>query len=461
MSKKTKTIDELLEEAIVLKDQRPYSIPNNWVWTKLKYVFNQVKEQIQPIGDEQYIGLEHMKRDGGVIEVSTSEGLKSKKVVFKSGDILYGKLRPYLNKHAYVDFDGVASTDILAFRSNNQETAKLLNMYLGLTQVIQYANENSSGINLPRVSPKVMDEMLFPLPPLKEQKRIADKVERLLVKIDEAKRLIEEARETFEHCRAAILDKAFRADLGTNNYSEFSVEVSEVEQTLSSSWGYKLPSNWKVVSTNSVVDVRDGTHDTPIYQDTGIPLITSKNLKNEEIDFGNVKYISVADHKEISKRSAVETNDILFAMIGTIGNPVLIRNKTRDFSIKNVALFKPNRLIIEPEYLYYYLQSSLYKSYLKNNEKGSTQKFIPLNVFRKAPIYLPPLPEQKRIVEVVTSLLENLNSGNLLIEDVKLRLQFIKQSILSKAFTGELATNNPIEENAIELLKDVLKEKMN
>lgn len=117
------------------------------------------------------------------------------------------------------------------YRNKNISTNKLLNMYLGLPQVLQYANENSNGINLPRVSPKAMDNMHFPLPPLSEQKRIADKVELLLSKIEEAKHLIEEAKETFDLRRAAILDKAFRGEL-TKKWRQQNLSVDSAAQRL-------------------------------------------------------------------------------------------------------------------------------------------------------------------------------------------------------------------------------------
>uniref|UniRef100_UPI0023F400EC restriction endonuclease subunit S n=2 Tax=Bacillaceae TaxID=186817 RepID=UPI0023F400EC len=258
MSKKKKNIEELLEEAVVPDEEQPYEVPENWVWTKLECVFEQVKEQIQPTGNEKYIGLEHMNKGGGILEVGNTEGVKSKKVVFKKNDVLYGKLRPYLNKHAHVEFDGVASTDILVYRNKNISTNKLLNMYLGLPQVLQYANENSNGINLPRVSPKAMDNMHFPLPPLSEQKRIAEKVERLLSKIEEAKQLIEEAKETFELRRAAILDKAFHGELTRKWREENQCDKLEPIEQSGNLGPFKLPHGWEWKKLGEIGELQRG-----------------------------------------------------------------------------------------------------------------------------------------------------------------------------------------------------------
>ncbi|MFN7310862.1 MAG: hypothetical protein ACK5T0_05780, partial [Vampirovibrionales bacterium] len=102
---------------------------------------------------------------------------------------------------------------------------------------------------------------------------------------------------------------------------------------------FEIPPSWVWTRLGEAFDVRDGTHDTPKYTNTGVPLVTSKHLNAGKIDFSNVKFISEEDHLAISKRSNVQVNDILFAMIGSIGNPALVQeNKT--FSIKNVALFK-------------------------------------------------------------------------------------------------------------------------
>lgn len=113
-------------------------------------------------------------------------------------------------------------------------------------------------------------------------------------------------------------------------------------------------SKWEEKKLSDIYDVRDGTHDSPKYISEGYPLVTSKNLKNNSIDLSNVKYITQEDYNSINKRSKVEIGDILFAMIGTIGNPVLIKEPP-NYAIKNVALFKKKNLDQEPKFLTYYL----------------------------------------------------------------------------------------------------------
>lgn len=112
------------------------------------------------------------------------------------------------------------------------------------------------------------------------------------------------------------------------------------------------------VKCSDIMDVRDGTHDSPKYiTDGGFPLVTSKNIKNNIIDFENTNYISEEDYTKINQRSEVLNGNIIMPMIGTVGNPVLV-NTNKKFAIKNVALFKlANNEKIDSKFFYYCLKS--------------------------------------------------------------------------------------------------------
>lgn len=156
---------------------------------------------------------------------------------------------------------------------------------------------------------------------------------------------------------------------------------------------------WEMKKMAEVYDVRDGTHDSPKYQDKGYPLITSKNLKGGLITFDKIKYISEENYININKRSKVDIGDVLFAMIGTIGNPTLIINEP-DYAIKNVALFKVDESQ-SSQYLKYYLESPYTIDKMLDDAKGSTQRFVGLGYLRKFPVPIPPLSEQKQIVAIL------------------------------------------------------------
>jgi len=164
-----------------------------------------------------------------------------------------------------------------------------------------------------------------------------------------------------------------------------------------------LPPGWLWTRLGNSFDVRDGTHDTPKYTTEGFPLITSKNIYSGSLLFDGVNLISEKDHRQISERSRVDRGDILFAMIGSIGNPVIV-DTDREFSIKNVALFKYYAAVdSEPRFLLLYLK--LVAEEMKAKAAGGVQSFVSLSFLRNYLFPLPPLAEQRRIVAKVEQLM--------------------------------------------------------
>jgi type I restriction enzyme S subunit len=153
-------------------------------------------------------------------------------------------------------------------------------------------------------------------------------------------------------------------------------------------------------SFSEVLDVRDGTHDSPKYVDDGYPLITSKNLDNGKIDFNNVNFITEADFITINKRSKVDVGDILYSMIGSIGNFATVNSEV-NFAIKNVALFKFKDQKLSNKYLLYFIQSNEFTKQINSQSKGGTQKFVTLKILRNIQIPLPPLPQQQKIANIL------------------------------------------------------------
>ena len=223
---------------------------------------------------------------------------------------------------------------------------------------------------------------------------------------------------------------------------------------------WEIPNSWEWCCMNQYLDIRDGTHDTPKYVKNGFPLVTSKNLDNGKIDFTSAKSIGEEDHINISKRSKVDDNDILFAMIGTIGNPVLV-SKDREFSIKNVALFKPFIKETYMEYIFYYL---LYvQNQMQKNASGAVQSFVSLTVLRNYYSSIPPLNEQKRIVKKIEELLPLIEDYDIFENELnKLNEEFpnkIKDSILQEAIQGKLVPQDSDDEPSSVLLERIKKEK--
>ena len=223
---------------------------------------------------------------------------------------------------------------------------------------------------------------------------------------------------------------------------------------------FEIPESWVWVTLGEYLDVRDGTHDTPKYVASGIPLVTSKNLNNGKLDFSNIKYISEVDHSQISLRSKVDVGDILFAMIGSIGNPVLIK-ETCNFSIKNIGLFKKYIIETNMEYIYYILLEL--QDDMRKKASGGVQSFVSLSFLRNYLIPLPPLNEQKRIVAKLEEILPFIDEYDKKEQKLTaLHQQFpeqLKKSILQSAIQGKLVEQDPSDEPASELVKRIQAEK--
>lgn len=260
--------------------------------------------------------------------------------------------------------------------------------------------------------------MLMPMPPLCEQEIIVEKIEEAFKQLDIIDVLQVQYSSDLEVLKTKIIDAGIQGKLteqlqDDGTAEELFIEIQTKKQQLikekkikkekaladisKDEIPFEIPNNWKWVRMSEILDIRDGTHDSPQYYEDGIPMITSKNLSSGMLDFGNVKYVSEEDAKKINERSAVDNDDILFAMIGTIGNPVLVK-KECDFVVKNVALFKKYEYTnISMEYVYWYLMRE--QSEFKKIVSGGLQPFISLKQFRAHVMPLPPLREQERIVE--------------------------------------------------------------
>ena len=186
-------------------------------------------------------------------------------------------------------------------------------------------------------------------------------------------------------------------------------------------------SDWKKRKLGEVKDVRDGTHDSPKYQNKGFPLITSKNIKESGLDMSNVSLISFEDFNAINQRSKVDIGDIIFGMIGTIGNPIILERD--DFAIKNVALLK-NGGSIDNRFLLQLLKSPVFELYMKKENAGGTQKFLGLSQIRNLNFLVPELSEQQKIGEFFSQLDNLLTLYKRKVE----HLQEQKKSLLKQMF---------------------------
>jgi len=196
-------------------------------------------------------------------------------------------------------------------------------------------------------------------------------------------------------------------------------------------------SEWEEKRLDEICEVKDGTHDTPQYEEDGIPFVTQKNIREDGLSFDNTKFIALSDHEKYYKRSNVFFGDILISMIGANRGMACLVDDKRVFSIKNVGLIKSSKNINQ-SFLLYFLKSPKAKKYISINSKGGAQEFIGLTELRKFPILFAPLAEQRAIVGRLEALSAETGRLEEIYQQKVESLEELKKPVLAKAFEGEI-----------------------
>lgn len=268
----------------------------------------------------------------------------------------------------------------------------------------------SSFTTIKTIQANRLKSLKIPLPPLPEQKKIAE----ILSTVDLAI-----AKVDIEIKKVGRIKKGFIRKLFDSRLNPLDLK--------------NIPKDWKVIKAEKVcLKVTDGTHDTPKKVNKGYSLITSKNIKNGRIVFDDTYFIDDKDYKKINERSKVDTYDLLFSMIGTIGQTAIVRASYPKFAIKNVGLFKTSRNESLAFWLHYYFYSKLASTFIKDSLKGSTQKYIPLFSLRDFPIIVPPKKYRLFVIYVFKTIDRKLG----LLRGKKEKLEKIKKGLMNDLLTG-------------------------
>lgn len=442
--KKQLTIEEKLQNALVPKEEQPYKIPNNWCWTyltkgmaecwdKYRKPIN-ATERNKRLGNIPYYGA--TGQVGWIDDYLTDEHLV---LIGEDGapflDLLKNKAyiikgKSWVNNHAHI------------LKSFYDEVGnKYLCNYLNVFNYKGYIN----GTTRLKLTQKNLDIIPIPLPPLNEQQRIVNRIESLFVKLDRAKELIENTLAQFEQNKMAILHKAFIGELTAKWRKENNIDLS----------------SWQDYQLKDICEkITDGTHNSPINTDLGDYMyITAKNIKEEGIDLSKITYVSSDIHEKIYARCNVEFGDVLYIKDGATTGIATINTIKEQFSLlSSVAVLKPKKNKLLAKYLVYKLNSNEVRNMMINNMSGVAITRLTLTKIKQAKMKFPTIEEQQEIVNILDKLLAKYNKIKNLEQQLE-KIELLKKAILAKAFRGELGTNNPDEESAENLLKEILAEK--
>ncbi|OXC12878.1 restriction endonuclease subunit S [Lactobacillus crispatus] len=429
---KEKKIKKSKPLAPITDDEKPFDIPDSWEWVRfgdvglLKNGKTPKKEDISSDNIYPYFKVKDMNNNNLYMENAKNwvgekysrQVMPKNTIIFpKNGGAILTAKKRILTQDSLVDLN---TGGLIPYNDLNHKFIFYLFLSLDIKDFVK-------GSAVPTINSKKLKETLVPLPPLEEQSRIAAKIAQLFALLRKVESSTQQYAKLQTLMKSKVLDLAMRGKLVEQDPHDepASVLLEKIkaekrkmikEKKIKKSKPlppitddekpFDIPDSWEWVRLGDVLDVRDGTHDTPKYVSEGIALVTAKNLKDGKIDFSNIKYISEKDAQKINQRSNVETDDILFAMIGTIGNPVLI-TKRNNFAIKNVALLKHAKYV-NMDFVCKYILAS--ESFLLEYANGGNQKFISLNKIKKLGFPLPPLVEQQNIVSKINNIFTLLTS---------------------------------------------------
>ncbi|SNS86913.1 type I restriction enzyme, S subunit [Bacillus sp. OK838] len=447
MSTNRKTNKGLMYEALVPEEEQPYEVPDNWVWTRIENTIEPMETR-EPKKLEgkvfHYIDVDAIdNKTQSVSQVKEIEialaPSRAKRRVSKN-DVIISLVRPYLKNIALIniwDDKLVASTAFYVCTPRKILSSNYLYSYLCSIYATQYLIKHTRGDNSPSVRSKDFEKMPLPVPPLYEQKRISEKIERLLGKIEEAKQLIEEVKESFELRRAAILEKAFLGEL-TRKWREGNGYFGSVL-------------NWQTIKIGDLV------------KSAKLGLVKSVNEQSENYTYEYLKMNNISAHGDLDLSQIIKVNydeDKIEGFQLTKGDFVFnTRNSYElvgkcsvvDFEPPQPLLFNNNILRIRfineinPYYVKYYLNSPSGKKTLNDIKSATTNvAAIYAKGLYSVTIPVPPLEEQDEIVKILDTTLKIESKINSFIS-LNADTEMLKSTILAKAFRGELGTNDPSE----------------
>lgn len=433
------TIEEKLRNALVPKEEQLYKIPSNWCWTYIHNIAIVVTGKTPSKKNKEYYGgkfpfFKPADLDAGRnMQYATeylSEKGKSISVIIpekSTGICCIGTI----GKCGYFLVEGTTNQQV------NTVISKINPLYsyyfFNTNSFVRELIFKASATTIAIVNKSKLESCLFPVAPLNEQQRIVNRIESLFAKLDRAKELIENTLAQFEQNKMAILHKAFTGELTAKWRKENNINEKNFFNKV------KLKNVIKLISG------RDVSVSLCNDKSIGIPYILGAS---------NIKDNKFFIERWIENPVVVsEKNDILLSVKGTIGKLYLQKEEKINISRQIMALRALNEL--NTHYLYYFLLRECERLKFEGNGliPGISRKdILDLNIL------LPTLEEQQEIVNILDNLLAKYNKIKNLEQQLE-KIELLKKAILAKAFRGELGTNNPDEESAENLLKEILAEK--
>ncbi|MGH8072365.1 MAG: N-6 DNA methylase, partial [Candidatus Entotheonellia bacterium] len=366
-----------------LKDTRaignkPAQMLPAWIkhdeWKRLPFgeFAQSVNERVEPsqASDEIYVGLEHLDpQDLHIRRWGKGSDVIGTKLRFRKGDLIFGRRRAYQRKLAVAEFDGICSAHAMVVRARPDVVLpEFLPILMMSDRFMNRAVEISVGSLSPTINWTTLKREEFTLPPLAQQRRIAE----ILWAVDEVEQNISEMLETLECAKAATVNES----------------VSAARKT-----GQTIP------LIDGCHRVTDGTHQPPKFIKEGIPFFLVKTISSGRVDWGHTKFVSQQTYGELTKRVRPKRGDILYTVVGaTYGVALLVDFDDLFVFQRHIAHIIPNPIVLDSGYLSMFLNSPHGKRQSDKAAIGSAQPTVTLTSLSQFQVPCPPLEQQKDLV---------------------------------------------------------------
>lgn len=436
------TPEEKLQQALVPEAEQPYKVPANWCWTKLGNVcrfesgFAFKSDYFNKVKGIPVVRISDIKENEVILHncIFTTELNIDEKFIIRNGDLLIAMSGATTGKN------GIFKSDKIAYLNQRVGNIKVINNNVIKELYRNYYIMNKSeeilkaayGGAQPNISSSKISSMFFPLPPLAEQQRIVERIESLFAKLDEAKENMQNVLDGFETRKAAILHKAFIGELTANWRKQHGVSME----------------SWEMCEFNQIADIKTNLVNPIDFQ--SYPHIAPDNIEKKT---GKLLYYnSVAEDNVKSGKHRFYAGQILYSKI----RPYLSKVIIAEFDGLCSADMYPIEAKGNTRFLWYYMLSEHFVYQASTAGSRTVLPKINQKELSKLKINMPTLSEQTEIVRIIDGLFAKEQQAKELAENVLAKIDLIKKAILARAFRGELGTNNPADEPAVELLKRVL-----
>lgn len=450
------TPEERLQAALVPDWEWPYKLPENWCWTRIgNYVdyvtdyvangsFASLKVNVSIFKDENYaLMVKTQDFANGFTKSLTYTDKHGYDFLSKStlhgGELILSNIGSVGKVFRVPYFDRpmtLASNSVMVKCYNSRDYDWI---YYFLLSPIGFEELKSitTGTAVPKFNKTDLKTIPLPVPPLAEQQRIVDRIESLFAKLDEAKEKAQAVVDSFETRKAAILHKAFTGEL-----------TKKWRKSENTRWVYK-----KIKDCCKLGSGGTPSRKVPDFYKGDIPWIKT----------GEIEWNDIYDTEEKITQSAIDNSSarcykpgvVLVAMYGmgvTRGKASILRVQAA--TNQAVCVLEPQGALLYNRYLLYYFMRNYWD--IREKAVGGNQLNLSLTIIKELNIEIPPIDEQMEIVQIIDNLFDKEQQTKEAAEAVLDQIDLMKKSILARAFRGELGTNDPSEESAVELLKQII-----